>query len=123
MDAHNVVFADCERRMNVTERLHARPVRGRELLMSRIAQLRQTSLDDDGSVVRRMQELVDTLAWIRIELAPPAGASTSPNDVIRRQRALTKMDSALDLARQLVFDLDGELQLRGDDGSPKAAAE
>jgi hypothetical protein len=109
--------------MKVTERLHARPARSRDLLMSRIGQLRQTSFDDDGSVVRRMQELVDTLAWIRIELAPPPGASASPNDVVRRQRALTKMDSALELAKQLVFDVDGELRLRGDDGSPKAAAE
>ena len=92
--------------------------------MSRIRQLRQASLlYEDGSVIRRMQELVDTLAWIRIELAPSPDASASPNDATRRQRALTKMDSALDLAKQLVFDLDGELQLRGDDGSPKAAAE
>ena len=38
------------------------------------------------------------------------------------QRALTKMDTALDIAKQLVFDLDRELRRR-DDGSPKAAAE
>ena len=109
--------------MKITERLHVRPARGQELLMSRIRQLRQASLlQDDGSVIRRMQELVDTLAWIRIELAPSPDASASPNDATRRQRALTKMDTALDIAKQLVFDLDRELRRR-DDGSPKAAAE
>ena len=91
--------------------------------MSRIKHLRQASLYDDGSVIRRMQELVDTLAWIRIELSPVADPSTAPNDAIRRQRALVKMDSALDLARQLVFDLDSELRVRRDDGSPPAAAD
>ena len=85
--------------------------------MSRITQLRQASLYDDGSVMRRMQELVDTLAWIRIELAPSPDASASPNDATRRQRALTKMDTALDIAKQLVFDLDRELRQRRDDGA------
>ena len=61
--------------------------------MSRITQLRQASLYDDGSVMRRMQELVDTLAWIRIELAPSSDAAASPNDATRRQRALVKMDT------------------------------
>jgi hypothetical protein len=109
--------------MKVTESLNVRPARGRELLMSRIKQLRQASLYDDGSVIRRMQELVDTLAWIRIELAPSPDPSASPNDATRRQRALTKMDAALDLARQLVFELDSELRLRRDDRSPPAAAD
>ena len=91
--------------------------------MSRITQLRQASLYDDGSVMRRMQELVDTLAWIRIELAPSPGGSASATDAIRRQqRALTKMDSALDLAKQLVFELDSELRQRRD-ASPPAAAD
>ncbi|HEY3177914.1 MAG TPA: hypothetical protein VGL25_03440 [Casimicrobiaceae bacterium] len=91
--------------------------------MSRIKQLRQASLYDDGSVMRRMQELVDTLAWIRIELSPSTDPSASPNDAARRQRALVKMDSALDLARSLVFELDSELRLRRDNRSPPAAAD
>ena len=91
--------------------------------MSRITQLRQASLYDDGSVMRRMQELVDTLAWIRIELAPSPDAAASPNDATRRQRALMKMDNALDLAKQLVFELDSDLRLRRDEGSPPAAAD
>jgi len=92
--------------------------------MSRIKQLRQASLYDDALVIRRMQELVDTLAWIRIELSPAPGASASSNDALRRQqRALSKMDSALDLAKQLVFELDSELRQRRDDASPPAAAD
>ena len=92
--------------------------------MSRVKQLREDSLYDDGSVIRRMQDLVDTLAWIRIELAPPPGAFASSNDALRRQqRALSKMDSALDLAKQLVFELDDELRQRRDDVSPPAAAD
>ena len=91
--------------------------------MSRFTQIRHASLYDDGSVIRRMQELVDTLAWIRIELAPSPDAAASPNDATRRQRALTKMDTALDLAKQLVFELDDELRLRRDDESPPAAAD
>jgi hypothetical protein len=101
--------------MKIIERTHVRPARGEERLMSRITQLRQASLYGDGSVILRMQELVDTLAWIRIELAPSPDASASPNDATRRQRALTKMDTALDLARQLVFELDNELRLRRDE--------
>jgi hypothetical protein len=109
--------------MKIIERTYAGPARGQELSMSRIKQLRQASLYDDGSVIRRMQELVDTLAWIRIELAPSPDASAAPNDATRRQRALTKMDTALDLAKQLVFELDGELRLRRENGSPPAAAD
>jgi hypothetical protein len=109
--------------MKITERTHARPARGEERLMSRITQLRQASLYDDGSVMRRMQELVDTLAWIRIELAPSTDAAASPNDATRRQRALMKMDSALELAKQLVFELDSDLRLRRDERSPPAAAD
>ena len=70
----------------------------------------------DGSAIRRMQELVDTLAWVRIELAaaaeaPPAG---SPG---RQERALAKMDAALELAKLLVFELDSELRAARDDGT------
>jgi hypothetical protein len=109
--------------VKITERTHGRPARGKERLMSRITQLRQASLYGDGSMMRRMQELVDTLAWIRIELAPSPDACAAPNDATRRQRALTKMDTALDLAKQLVFELDGELRLHRDDESPPAAAD
>jgi hypothetical protein len=39
------------------------------------------------------------------------------------QRALAEVDNALDLAKQLVFELDGELRWRRDAESPAAAAE
>ena len=92
--------------------------------MARLKQQRRASLYDEGSVMRRMQELVDTLAWIRIELAPSPSYSAPVNDVTRRQRALVKMDAALDLAKQLVFELDSEMRLRRDeDESPPAAAD
>jgi hypothetical protein len=90
--------------------------------MSRIEQ-RHASFCDDGSVMRRIEELVDTLAWIRIELAPVPDASTFQSDAARRQRALAQIDNALDLAKHLVLELDGELRLRRDDGSQPAAAE
>ena len=90
--------------------------------MSRIEQ-RHASFCDDDSVMRRIEELVDKLAWIRIELAPLPDASASQSDAARRQRALAEIDNALDLAKQLVFELDGELRLRRNDQSPAAAAE
>ena len=70
----------------------------------------------DGSTMRRMQELVDTLAWVRIELAAAATAPPSPG-ATRQERALAKMDAALDLAKQLVFELDAELRGARDDGA------
>lgn len=80
--------------------------------MSRNPRLRP-SLYGDGSTIRRMQELVDTLAWVRIELAsaaeaPPKGGGS------RHERALAKMDAALDLAKQLVFELDAEIRAARD---------
>jgi len=79
------------------------------------------SLYGDGSVIRRMRELVDTLAWVRIELAAAASAPPSPDGGARQERALAKMDAALDIAKQLVFDLDAELRATGDDGAvPRA---
>ena len=72
------------------------------------------SLDGDGSVIRRMQELVDTLAWVRIELAGAVSTPPSPNGGLGQARALAKMDAALDIAKQLVFDLDAELRAIGD---------
>jgi len=82
--------------------------------MSRNRQSRP-SLYGDGSVIRRMQELVDTLAWVRIELATAASTPPSPSGATRQGRALAKMDAALDIAKQLVFDLDAELRLTLDD--------
>jgi hypothetical protein len=51
--------------------------------MSRIGQ-RHVSFCDDDSVMRRIEELVDTLAWIRIELAPVSDASASQSHAARR---------------------------------------
>ena len=84
--------------------------------MSRNRQSRP-SLYGDGSVIRRMQELVDTLAWVRIELAAAASAPPPPSGGTRQDRALAKMDAALDIAKQLVFDLDAELRAIGDAGT------
>ena len=81
--------------------------------MSRNRQSRP-SLYGDGSVMRRMQELVDTLAWVRIELAGADSAPPAPSGGTRQGRALAKMDAALDIAKQLVFDLDAELRAIGD---------
>ena len=73
-----------------------------------------SSLYGDGSIMRRMQELVDTLAWVRIELAAAASRPPSPGGATRQERALAKMDAALDLAKQLVFDLDAEFRAARD---------
>jgi hypothetical protein len=103
--------------MNILETTGGRSGRGKELSMSRTKP--RVSLYSDGSVMRRMQELVDTLAWVRIELA--AGTSKgSPGGVPRQERALAKMDAALDLARQLVFELDAEVRAQRDGGTLRA---
>ena len=88
--------------------------------MSRAKHLHNETLYGDGSVIRRMQELVDTLAWIRIELALPADVGGS--DATRQQRAVAKMDGALEIAKQLVFDLDAQLRAIRDSGPPPPAA-
>ena len=75
----------------------------------------RVSVYSDGTVMRRMQELVDTLAWVRIELA--AGTSrAAPGGVTRQERALANVDAALDLAKQLVFELDAEVRAERDRG-------
>jgi hypothetical protein len=102
--------------MDILERGGGRSARGKELSTSRNRQSRP-SLYGDGSVVRRMQELVDTLAWIRIELAAAASAPQPKTGATRQDRALAKMDSALDIAKQLVFDLDAELRTARDEGT------
>jgi hypothetical protein len=101
--------------MNIIETPGGRPARGKEFVMSR-GKGRPVSLYRDGSVIRRMQELVDTLAWVRIELA--GGAASPSHAATRQERALAKMDAALDLAKQLVFELDAEIRASRDDASP-----
>jgi hypothetical protein len=101
--------------MNILERIGGRPARGKEHPMSR--KKPRTSFCGGGSPILRMQELVDTLAWVRIELAaaaeaPPTGTPT------RQERALAKMDAALELAKQLVFELDAELRAARDEDAP-----
>ena len=85
--------------------------------MSRAKHVHEETLYGDGSVIRRMQELVDTLAWIRIELALPADARSAPFE-LTRQRAVAKMDGALELAKQLVFELDAQLRAIRDSAPP-----
>jgi hypothetical protein len=103
--------------MNIME-TGGRSARGKEMAMSRSRRPQAVSLYGDGSVMRRMQELVDTLAWVRIELAAAALAQPAPVGASRQERALAKMDAALDLAKQLVFELDAELRAARDDGTP-----
>jgi len=100
--------------MNIIQTPGGRPARAKELAMSR-SKGRPGPLYGDGSVIRRMQELVDTLAWVRIELA--AGAASPTSGATRQERALSKMDAALELAKQLVFELDAEVRA-GRDGEP-----
>ncbi|HEY2818088.1 MAG TPA: hypothetical protein VGK44_13265 [Casimicrobiaceae bacterium] len=100
--------------MNIIESPGGRSARGKELSMSRNKP--RASLYGDGTVMRRMQELVDTLAWVRIELA--AGASQKPaGGITHQERALAKMDTALELAKQLVFELDAEVRAQRDSGA------
>jgi len=99
--------------MNIIETSDGRSARGKGLSMARNKP--RVSMYADGSVMRRMQELVDTLAWVRIELA--AGVSQPASGMNRQERALAKMDAALELAKQLVFDLDSEVRARRDSGT------
>ena len=80
---------------------------------------RQDSLYGDGTLMRRMQELVDTLAWVRIELAA-AASSASSGGATRQERALAKMDTALELAKQVVFELDAEVRAQRCNAGPPA---
>ena len=56
--------------------------------------------------IRRMQELVDTLAWVRIEMAAthPDGVA-APSDHERLQRALVQIEMALAMTKQLATEL------------------
>jgi hypothetical protein len=102
----------------IIETTGGRPARGKELSMSRSRPPQGAALYGDGSVMRRMQELVDTLAWVRIELAAAAVAPPVPVGAPRQERALAKMDAALELAKQLVFELDAELRAARDGTTP-----
>jgi hypothetical protein len=60
----------------------------------------------DASVARRVEALVDMLAWVRIEMAashPDGGAV--PSDHERLQRALVQIEMALAMTKQLATDL------------------
>jgi hypothetical protein len=60
----------------------------------------------DASVARRVEALVDMLAWVRIEMAAshPDGAAV-PSDHERLQRALVQIEMALAMTRQLATEL------------------
>ena len=60
----------------------------------------------DTSVARRVEALVDMLAWVRIEMAAthPDGVVT-PSDHERLQRALVQLEMALAMTKQLATDL------------------
>ena len=64
----------------------------------------------DASVARRVEALVDMLAWVRIEMAAthPDGAVT-PSDHERLQRALVQLEMALAMTKQLATDLRRQL--------------
>ncbi|HSS71203.1 MAG TPA: hypothetical protein VLQ46_11220 [Casimicrobiaceae bacterium] len=60
----------------------------------------------DASVARRIEALVDMLAWVRIEMAAthPDG-SAEPSDHERLQRALVQIEMALAMTKQLATEL------------------
>jgi hypothetical protein len=60
----------------------------------------------DASVARRVEALVDMLAWVRIEMAAthPDGAA-APSDHERLQRALVQIEMALAMTKQLATEL------------------
>jgi hypothetical protein len=60
----------------------------------------------DASVARRVEALVDMLAWVRIEMAAthPDGAA-APSDHERLQRALMQIEMALAMTKQLATEL------------------
>jgi len=60
----------------------------------------------DASVARRVEALVDMLAWVRIEMAAthPDGTAAS-SDHERLQRALVQIEMALAMTKQLATEL------------------
>ena len=60
----------------------------------------------DASVARRIEALVDMLAWVRIEMAAthPDGVP-APSDHERLQRALVQIEMALAMTKQLATEL------------------
>ena len=60
----------------------------------------------DASVARRVEALVDMLAWVRIEMAAthPDGTA-APSDHERLQRALVQIEMALAMTKQLATEL------------------
>ena len=60
----------------------------------------------DASVARRIEALVDMLAWVRIEMAAthPDGVA-APSDHERLQRALVQIEMALAMTKQLATEL------------------
>ena len=60
----------------------------------------------DASVTRRVEALVDLLAWVRIEMAAthPDGIA-APSDHERLQRALVQIEMALAMTKQLATEL------------------
>ena len=59
-----------------------------------------------ASVTRRVEALVDLLAWVRIEMAAthPDGIA-APSDHERLQRALVQIEMALAMTKQLATEL------------------
>jgi hypothetical protein len=60
----------------------------------------------EASVARRVEALVDMLAWVRIEMAAthPDGIA-APSDHERLQRALVQIEMALAMTKQLATEL------------------
>jgi len=65
------------------------------------------AIDGQGTMLQRMQELLDQLTWIRIELADSHGAHAK-SDGERIQRALAQTDKTLELVRQLIFGFEAD---------------
>jgi hypothetical protein len=69
----------------------------------------------DATVSRRVEALVDMLAWVRIEMAAthPDGVA-APSDHERLQRALVQIEMALAMTKQLATELRRQQRSPGD---------
>ena len=62
------------------------------------------------ALAKHVQELLDILAWVRIELADGSHASPGKLDGASPGPVITQLDKALEITRQLALDVDAEVQ-------------
>jgi hypothetical protein len=64
------------------------------------------------ALAQHVQELLDILAWVRIELAGGTPATPGKLDGASPGPLITQLDKALELARQLALDVDADVRER-----------